>query len=150
MTQLRLKFWVALALVASVGACGGGGDEPAPLGGPVIHSDSVPQSFPVDAPVSVQMTQWQRIDLTMTEGNSLTMTVNATGAPPLVYSWRLNNRVIDGQDGHMFVIPRVRAGLVKDGGSEGDYTVTVANASNIVVSQALRLRVVPKVIGNGS
>lgn len=135
MRQLRLKFWVGLTLVGALSSCGGGGEVPPAQGDVVIHSDSVPQSFPVDAPVSVQMTQWEPINLTMTVGHALTMTVDATGSPTLVYSWRFKGRVIEGQSGRIYTIPSVQVA------DQGDYTVTVANASNIVVSQALRLKV---------
>lgn len=139
MRQLRLKLGVGLAMAGALVSCGGGGNVPPPLGDVVIHSDSVPQSFPTDAPVSVQMTQWQPINLTMTAGNALTMTVDATGSPILVYSWYFKGKPIDGQTGHTYTIPSVQLS------DYGDYTVTVANSNSIAVSQALRLKVVPKV-----
>ncbi|MDE2594141.1 MAG: immunoglobulin domain-containing protein [Burkholderiales bacterium] len=140
MRQLRLKLWVGLALVGGLGSCGGGGQMPASAGDVVIHSDIVPQSFPVDAPISVQMNPSQPINLTMTAGNALTMTVNATGATYLVYTWRYKGWIIEGQSASSYTIPSVQAA------NEGGYTVTVANPTSVAISQSLNLTVIPKVV----
>lgn len=141
MKRLQRKRWLGLALAGALVSCGGSGQDPAPLGGPVINSGVVPQSFPVDAPISVQMTQWQPINVTITQGMTLTMTVDATGAPPLVYSWRDNNVVIDGASS-----PRLEIRNIQPNPNHIDhYTVTVANSSNIVISQAVIVTVVPHV-----
>ncbi len=139
MRQLRLKLWVGLAMVGALGSCGGGGQEPTPLGGPVINSGAVPQSFAVDAPISVQMTQWDPINVTITQGMTLTLTVDATGAPPLSYSWRRNNTVIPGVTEPRLVIQNIQAS------DWGAYTVTVANRDNIVISQKVQVKVEPHV-----
>ena len=141
MRQLRLKLWVGLAMVGALGSCGGGGQEPAPLGGPVINSGAVPQSFAADAPISVQMTQWDPVYVTITQGMTLTLTVDATGAPPLTYSWRLNNNVIPGVTEPRLIIQNIQP----SDRSNYNYTVTVANRDNIVISQKVQVKVVPHV-----
>lgn len=137
MGRLRLKLWVELA-VALGGAmvltsCGGGSREPPePQGVPQIHSDaSVVQSYPVEAPVLVTMSQTQAKQVKISAGQTLTMVVDASGSTTLVYTWRFQGRIIDGAEGPQLKIANVQAA------NEGFYTVQVSNSYGVAISQGV-------------
>ncbi|MDE1997875.1 MAG: immunoglobulin domain-containing protein [Burkholderiales bacterium] len=133
MRRLHREFWFGLLVAGLLSSCGGGSKEPTPPESLQIQSDAVPQSFPTDASISVQMSQWQQITVPITQGYDLTMTVHAVGAPPLSYSWRKNNNVVEWAGDSQFVIHNIQPT------DAGNYTVTVANGQNIAVSQSVRV-----------
>ena len=121
---------------------------PLPDGDVVILEEATPQSYPVDAPVFVQMAPRKPIDLKMTAGNSLTMKVTVKGSPYLVYTWRYKGWIIEGQSSDTYTIPSVQpvpAGQVGQAGQAGSYTVTITNSTSVAISSFVNLTVVPRV-----
>ena len=72
----------------------------------------------VAPPTIVQQPQSQAV----IEGNPLTLSVTATGSPPLSYSWRKNNATIAGETNSVLTIPQTTPN------DAGNYIVLVSNA----------------------
>jgi hypothetical protein len=77
----------------------------------------------------------QPASLVVTQGNSATFSVTATGDAPLSYQWRLNGGNIGGANGTSYNIPSAQPA------NAGNYTVVVSNNSGSVTSQVATLTV---------
>jgi hypothetical protein len=75
--------------------------------------------------------------LTVSEGDSITLQVQATGLDPLSYEWRLNDALIEGATQASLTIDQAQA---SDGGV---YTVTVSDACGSVTTEPATLTVEP-------
>jgi parallel beta-helix repeat protein len=82
-------------------------------------------------PTFTKQPQSQRVLL----GSSLTLSVSASGAPPLTYQWRLNGANIPGATNATYTIASVR---LEDSGS---YTVMVANEAGAVTSDVAEITI---------
>ena len=76
-------------------------------------------------------------DLTKTEGESMTISVEAVGTAPLTYQWVLNGGKIMGADQSSFSIPVLS---IED---SGQYSVVVGNAAGSLSADIARLDVRP-------
>lgn len=141
MRQLRLKFWVELAVALggamALTSCGGGSREaPEPQGVPKIQSDSsVVQAYPVDAPVVVTMSQTEPKQVKISAGQTLTLMVEATGSDTLVYTWRFKGNIVNGAETPVLKITNFQAA------NEGKYTVAVANSFGVAISQFVNVTI---------
>lgn len=97
------------------GGGGGGGSGPSGTAAPTISSQ--PQSTGVDL------------------GQSLTLSVTATGSAPLSYQWQLNGSPIQGATSAAYSVAAAAAS------SAGSYTVTVSNSLGSVTSTAAAVTV---------
>ena len=79
---------------------------------------------------------------TVTEGNSVTFSVVATGTATLKYQWKKNGTAISGATSSSYKISSVKAS------DEGSYTVTVSNSAGSVTSSAAALTVNPVLMLN--
>ena len=142
MRRLKLLGVVGLSLTGFLLACGGGGNGPFPndKSEPVITEGLVPQSFPVDQPISVPMRQRGDIRIQITEGQALTLTVEANGTGPLLYSWRRNGNLVNGANEARLKVENLVAGARLD----EVFTVSIANPIGYTVSSAAFVRVLPK------
>lgn len=137
--QAKQSWAIAACVALLLAACGGGtGGPPGPIGEPVIHTDLVPQSFPKNAPVTVQVSQYEQINVTISEGQTLTLTANVTGSTPMVYFWRLDGKLIDGFDGTTLTVSNFSA---KD---EGLYTFSAGNQFGKVISRFISVKLADK------
>ena len=68
-------------------------------------------------------------------GNSVTLSVEASGTAPLAYQWALNGQDISGATSASLILPAAT------GASAGSYTVRVTNAAGSAVSQPVSLAV---------
>ncbi|MBI3850257.1 MAG: DNRLRE domain-containing protein [Verrucomicrobia bacterium] len=75
---------------------------------------------------------------TVSEGDTVTNTVQATGTPPLSYQWQFNTNDIPGATNSVLVLPNVQTN------DTGFYTVIVRNSAGSVVSQPATLNVFPR------
>jgi uncharacterized repeat protein (TIGR01451 family) len=87
---------------------------------------------PPSAPAITSQPQSQ----TVSNGNSVTFSVAATGTPPLTYQWEFNGATLPGQTGSSLVLSSVTSG------DAGDYRVVVSNATGAAPSQLAHLTVV--------
>ena len=79
---------------------------------------------------------------TVTEGNSVTFSVVATGTATLKYQWKKNGTAISGATSSSYKISSVKAS------DEGSYAVTVSNSAGSVTSSAAVLTVNPVLMLN--
>ncbi|MES2696456.1 MAG: immunoglobulin domain-containing protein [Verrucomicrobiota bacterium] len=71
------------------------------------------------------------------QGGRTVFEVTATGATPLAYQWKRNGTVLPGMTQSTLTLAAVSSA------EAGDYTVTISNTYNTVVSTAARLTVLP-------
>lgn len=133
------KSWVVIACaVFLVAGCGGGegvGDLEGPDRNIVIQSPITPQeTFPLNAPILVQVSASQTIKVKISEGQTLTLMAQVTGAAPLVYNWKFENAVLPGEGGSTLVIKNFRSI------HEGPYTLSVGNSYTKVISKVVDVR----------
>lgn len=89
----------------------------------------------VDSPVPVILTQ--PAPLTVSQGTSASFSVEAGGASPLEYQWRLNGTNLPGAINNPFTIP---AAQLTDA---GNYSVVITNTAGSVTSAVVALTVTP-------
>jgi hypothetical protein len=89
----------------------------------------------VSSPATPPSITQQPASLVVTQGNSATFSVTATGDAPLSYQWRLNGGNIGGANGTSYNIPSAQPA------NAGNYTVVVSNNSGSVTSQVATLTV---------
>lgn len=140
MQQLRQKFWFGGVCLVALTSCGGGKQEPLPAGAPVIHSSITPSAFPVDAPISIQMPGpgTPPINLRISQGQTLTMTVNVTGDEPMGFTWRFKGWEIKDATGAQYSIPNMQPDK-----HNGNYTVLVQNRKGTQGSVNVNVTVIP-------
>lgn len=90
-----------------------------------------------DAPLAPPQITGEPQSQTVTEGQSVSFSVVATGSAPLVYQWTRDNTVIIGATGATHTIAHAASGDV------GSYRVTVTNPVGGIQSQPATLTVVP-------
>ncbi|MEW6156080.1 MAG: PQQ-binding-like beta-propeller repeat protein [Verrucomicrobiota bacterium] len=78
----------------------------------------------------------QPASYTISPGQSVTFTVNATGTPPFTYQWQFNGVVLPGQTNPVLTIPKTSLS------SAGEYRVIVKNSAGTMVSDAAVLTIV--------
>lgn len=134
MRQLRQKFWVGVVCLAALTSCGGGngtGEMPPPGGPPVITTGITPaSSYPVNAPISVQMPPPTvgSIEVPISKGQTLTLTVTVSGEEPMGYTWTYVNRVNPANNRTWTDIgSRLTISDIQPEAHNGKYTVTIAN-----------------------
>ncbi len=133
--QAKQSWAVAVCVALLLAACGGGtGGPPGPLGEPVIHTDIVPQAFPKNAPVTVQVSQYEQVNVTISEGQTLTITADVSGTTPMTYFWRLDGRLLDGSTDTTLVIQNFSS---KD---EGVYTFSAGNSYGKAISKFVSVK----------
>jgi beta-galactosidase len=91
----------------------------------------------VDSAANVAITT-QPLSQTAFVGQSVQLSVVATGSPPLAYQWQLNGKAIAGATGPTYTTPALAAG---DNGDR--FTVLVSNPVSSVTSSAAVLTVKP-------
>ncbi len=79
----------------------------------------------------------QPVDVTVTEGGPVTLSVAATGSGPVTYQWKKDGVDITGATNSSYYIPATKS---TDGGS---YTVVVSNSGGSVSSRTAHLTVSP-------
>ncbi|MBI4660423.1 MAG: immunoglobulin domain-containing protein [Verrucomicrobia bacterium] len=89
-------------------------------------STSVAATLTVLVPVAISV---QPQDQRATAGSTITLTVEATGTPPVVYQWKKDGVPIPGATSAALVLERVTP--IQSGG----YSVQVSNALNSVISR---------------
>lgn len=120
--------------------CGGGagvGDLKPADTQVVMASPSVPTGYPVNAPVVVQVSPTEHIDVLISEGQTLTLYAQVTGAPPLTYYWKFQNTLLPGPGTEVLVIKNFNASNV------GTYSLSVGNVfQSKVISKGVTVRLV--------
>jgi hypothetical protein len=107
---------------------------PGPGGPPVITSEITPAtSYPVDAPISVQMPPPGQgtLFVTISKGQALTFTVTAAGDRPMSYVWSFKNDDINGAKAAQYTIQNIQSI------HSGPYTVLVINRAGAAGSAAV-------------
>lgn len=137
MRQLRLKFWVGGACLAALAACGGGngtGEMPPSGIPPVILPVITPSAYPDNAPISVQMPPMGPgpLQVSISKGQALTMTVTAAGDEPMGYVWSFKGKTINGATTPQYTIQNIQPTL-----HSGPYTVLVLNRVGAAGSAAV-------------
>jgi hypothetical protein len=74
------------------------------------------------------------------QGNTMTLSVTATGAPPLIYQWRLNGTSVPGATNATLLLSNIQYS------QSGTYVVAVLNAGGSAVSSNAVVNVTPPVI----
>ena len=87
---------------------------------------------PTGPPVILTQPQSQTL---ITAGQGITLSVSATGAPPLTYQWRLNGINVAGATSSTLTIPNTQLA------NAGNYTVTISNSAGQVTSTPAKLTV---------
>src|SRR6185436_14690502 len=87
--------------------------------------------LPGEPPVILQHPQ----GLCVAEGQTLTLSVGASGTPPLTYQWRKNGINLPGENASTFTLaPAIM-------GDDGGYDVIVSNTAGSVTSQVAQVRI---------
>ena len=94
---------------------------------------SVDTSVVVTPPSIVRQPAAQTVPV----GGDAIFSVSVEGTPPMRYQWRLEGDDLEGENGSVLVLTNVQAWHA------GAYTVTVDNGTDVAVSEAAQLTVVP-------
>lgn len=79
----------------------------------------------------------------MTEGDFLTLTVEASGSQPFSYQWQKNNIAISGATSKSLIIPSAQVA------DSGNYRVVIANSAGTATSEVAQIIVNPDTSGSG-
>ncbi len=114
-----------------------------------LYSVMVSNAFGMTFPVSTLLTVNEPAAIgtppqtvTVYDGESLTLSINATGTQPMTYQWFLNNQPVEGATGSNLTIPSSHST------NAGSYTVTAQNVVLTATSGAGMVSVVPLQLGS--
>jgi hypothetical protein len=101
----------------------------------ITHTDLIIDSLVLGSPVSTPSILAPPVPQIVPRGRTVTFTVQAIGAAPLLYQWQVNGVDLPGATNRVFILPNVQFA------DEADYAVRVTAAGTGVVTRPARLAV---------